>query len=106
MCLPVSPKMQRQRGNPTKKEVHVVRQRSQQAGVLSASPAAGAGHHTWHTAQATPADVSLVSQLYVCVRDTDTHSHTVNRDFCPLPMGRTASYSFPIPPFLLSLPSS
>lgn len=49
----------------TKIEAQGVRRRSQQAGVPSARPATGAGRHTWHAAQATPADVSLVSQLYV-----------------------------------------
>jgi len=57
-----------------------------QSRVLSASPAAGAGRHTWHRAQATPADVSLVSQLCVCVcvSDTDTHPHSLKRATCAI----------------------
>lgn len=60
--------MQRQRadGKRWKCGVKCVRRRSEQARVLSASPAAGAGHYTWHHSQATPADVPLVSQR-VCV---------------------------------------
>lgn len=91
---PTYPEMQRQRadGQRWKCRVKCVRRRSEQARVLSASPAAGAGRHTWHHAQATPADVSLVSQLcvsvrararvYVCMRahsrrETQTHTHTL-----------------------------
>lgn len=45
------------------------------SGVVSASPAAGAGRHTWQCAQAMPADVSLVSQL--CVSVCVSHTHTL-----------------------------
>lgn len=64
------------------------------SGVLSASPAAGAGRHTWQCARATQADVSLVSQLCVCV--CLTHPYTLwKKATCvitphhrhPLPMG-------------------
>ena len=62
--------------------VKCVRRRSQQARVLSASPAAGAGRHTWQCAQATPADVSLVSQLCVCVCVYMFETQTPTRTLC------------------------
>lgn len=53
-----------------------VRRRSEQAGVLSASPAARAGRHAWHRAQATLADVSPVTQLRVHVHTSGTQTPT------------------------------
>lgn len=93
--------------------VKCVRRRSQQARVLSASPAAGAGRHTWHSAQALPADVSLVSQLCVCARVCLRHrhppAHSVKRATCvitlPPPTGISVSHPFPILLFSLPLPS-
>lgn len=82
-----------------------------QSSECCASPAAGAGRHTWHCAQATPADVSPVSQLcvYACVPDTDSHPCTVETASCVvtplLPMAISVSHPFPILLFSLPLPS-
>lgn len=94
--------MQRQRADRQrwKCRVKCVRRRSQRAGVLSASPAAGAGRHTWHCAQATPADVSLVSQLCVCVSETQTPTRTLceENDLCNKPPSpRVYLYHTPFP---------
>lgn len=56
-------------------EVCVLDRSSERARMLSASPAARAGRHTWHHAQATLADVPLVTQLRVCAFPRLGHRH-------------------------------